>query len=146
MSRAVLVTLPAVFIGALLGAPSATRADVVRADGMCVVVHDHAFEVGLMDSVDPAELETADPEATPASPFDGGGTRLLCTHQNDPRCSPLQASDTPSAPDLPARPDAVLISAPTIPPPQVREVVHGESALLGPSSGPRASTYRPPRG
>lgn len=112
---------------------------------MCVVVQSHAFEVGLVDSVDPGELETADPEAAaddtaPETP------RLLCSDGNDPRCSPLNAQDTPASPDMPARIDALPSAAPNVPPPFLVSVgAFGETTLLGPNAGPVSELLRPPR-
>ncbi len=144
MSRLVLPSLVCAAL-ALASAPSLARAND---DGMCVVVHAVAFEVGADHSVDPAELQTADPatrsEGEGADP--GRGARhLLCARADDPRCSPLSAEDTPASPDLPARASALLVEVLRLPPRPLREVAFGATALLGASFGEGLRTYRPPR-
>jgi hypothetical protein len=133
----------AVLLAVPLAAPGAARAD-----GMCVVVHDYAFEVGVLDSVDPAELETADPAASNEDP---GAPHLLCTSGNDPRCSPLHAPDSPSTPDLPGRvvalpfSDAVGIASGAVAPVERTTTSFGDVDLLGPAAGARSGLERPPR-
>lgn len=130
---------------ALLGGPSVSRADAMG-DGMCVVVHAAAFEVGLNHSVDPAELETSDPTAVPATPFEAPEGHLVCAHADDPRCSPLSAEDSPSAPEMPARVSATLVDPLPLPLRPLRRVEHGEPDLLGPAAGAHSGLERPPRG
>lgn len=143
MSRFALHSLATCAALALMGAPAAARADAD--DGMCVVVHQAAFEVGVLSSVDPAQLETTDPAALPAEDAPEQG-HLLCASADDPRCSPLSAEDTPTSPELPARASATLIELLGLPARPLREVTFGTPALLGPAMGPEARTYRPPRG
>jgi hypothetical protein len=127
----------------LTSAPEPARADTVD-DGMCVVVQALAFEVGADHSVDPAELETADPAARSEDRPPSAG-HLLCARPDDPRCSPLSADDSPSSPDLPARASALLVEALRLPSRPLREVAFGPAALLGASLGTAVRTYRPPR-
>ncbi|GEM_PF-3130374 len=143
MSRFLLSSLAACAALVLTSAPAAARADAME-DGMCVVVHAYAFEVGVNHSVDPGELETADPAARPDERAPDGG-HLLCARADDPRCSPLSADDTPSTPDLPARASALLDELLRLPMRPLREVAFGPAALLRASPGACGRTYRPPR-
>lgn len=143
MPRFFLSSLAACAALALTSAPAPARADAVK-DGMCVVVHAYAFEVGANHSVDPGELETADPVARPDRRAPEGG-HLLCARADDPRCSPLSADDTPSTPDLPARASALLDELLRLPLRPLREVTFGPAALLRASGGAVDRTYRPPR-
>jgi len=127
----------------LLGAPVAARADT------CAVVQADAFEVGSADSVDPSMLETADPvsvEPAHEAPAIPRAPHLLCTSSNDPRCSPLEATNTPSSPDMPARIDADLMGRVRMPPVPVREVTFGSVPSMGPAVAPGSTLDRPPRG
>lgn len=124
-------------------APEAARADT------CAVIQEDAFEVGTADSVDPSLLETADPVSVGPStelPAMPRAPHLLCTSGNDPRCAPLDATNNPSSPDMPARIDAELLEGIRIPPVPLREVTYGVVPLMGPTLAPRSTLDRPPRG
>jgi hypothetical protein len=120
--------------------PGSARADVGRET--CAVVHPAAFEVGVAASVDPAELETADPAATHPLPASGV---LVCARADDPRCSPLSAEDTPTSPDIPARAFAMLPVRVALPALSLRECAFGATAILGPHTAPGSRLERPPR-
>lgn len=112
------------------------------------MVQPDAFEVGTADSVDPSLLETSDPVSVEPSeaPAIPRAPHLLCTTSNDPRCSPLEASNTPSSPDMPARIDADVMDAIRMPPVGLREVTFGTAPLMGPAVAPGTTLDRPPRG
>lgn len=137
--RATLVTSFAVV---LLSAPVAARADT------CAVVQADAFEIGTSDSVDPSLLETADPVSveSASAPAIPRAPHLLCTSSSDPRCSPLEASNTPTSPDMPARIDVDLSDAMRVPSVALRQVTFGTPPLMGPACAPGTTLDRPPRG
>ncbi len=121
---------------------SAARADT------CAVVQEDAFEVGVTDSVDPSLLETSDParvERSAELPSIPRAPTLLCTSGSDPRCSPLEATNTPSSPDMPAQIDADLTHGVDIPAVPLRALHHGLIVLMGPAHAPHTTLDRPPR-
>jgi hypothetical protein len=133
---------------ALLTAASGTAS---AQEGRCAAVLGAGFqwEPGVLDSVDPAELESPDPDVQEAeAPLPVRGV-LLCARPDDVRCQPLQPSDAPTAPRLAsAGPDAVVtVAALSIDPSFLAPPdVFGETALLGAGRDVTSELLRPPRG
>lgn len=115
---------------------------------MAVLGTGFVWEPGVLDSVDPGELQSPDPDAVPLAVPVSARDALACAGSDDVRCQPLHESDAPTAPRVgSAGPDLTL--APPQPAPRRRTLVTDESfgrtALLGVGRDPTAELLRPPR-
>lgn len=106
------------------------------------------WEPGVLDSIDPAELESPDPDVAPAHAPVSASDALACAGSDDVRCQPLDHHDSPSVPDVArAGADAAPVSPVTLPSDaaRVRDAAFGRTALLGAGRDPSSELLRPPR-
>lgn len=116
---------------------------------MAVLGAGFAWEPGVLDSIDPAELESPDPEASPLEVPLSAEAALACAGGDDMRCQPLHESESPGGPRLLLTSHDVGVpasSSPRLGPSAAGPRVFGRTRLLGAGLDLGAELLRPPRG
>lgn len=120
-------------------------------EGRCAAVMGTGFhwEPGVLDSVDPGELESPDPDVRVPEGAIPVEAALACAGVGDPRCAPLHTSDAPTSPHVGASgPDLFVVDALSRFAGRAPVLVDafGRASLLGAGRDAASELMRPPRG